>query len=177
MTTTTLTAKDFISATLRGDNMTIIDLRTQGEISTECLNNCIALPVQELNHQTLDKALVNHTEGAPVFLLCQTGKRAQMAVEKLADKKHLSLVILEGGLNAIKAAGAATNKGKKNVMCLERQVRIAAGSLVLIGVTLGFLVHANFFLIAGFVGAGLTFAGISDTCAMGMVLARMPWNQ
>ncbi len=62
-------------------------------------------------------------------------------------------------------------------MSLERQVRIAAGSLVLSGVLLGWLVHAAFLGLAGFVGAGLVFAGITDTCGMGLLLARMPWNQ
>jgi hypothetical protein len=62
-------------------------------------------------------------------------------------------------------------------MSLERQVRIAAGSLVLLGVVLGFTIHPAFFGLAGFVGAGLVFAGITDTCGMGMLLARMPWNQ
>ena len=55
-------------------------------------------------------------------------------------------------------------------------MRIAAGLLVLTGVGLGF-VHPGFFGLAGFVGAGLVFAGITDTCGMGMILARMPWNQ
>mgnify|MGYP003572779105 FL=1 len=62
-------------------------------------------------------------------------------------------------------------------MSLERQVRIAAGSLVVLGVALGFAVHPGFFGLAGFVGAGLVFAGLTDTCGMGMVLARMPWNR
>ena len=62
-------------------------------------------------------------------------------------------------------------------MSLERQVRIAAGFLVLTGVILGFTVHPGFFGLSGFVGAGLMFAGITDTCAMGMLIAKMPWNQ
>jgi hypothetical protein len=67
-------------------------------------------------------------------------------------------------------------RGKK-VVSLERQVRIAAGSLVLLGVGLGWYVHPGFFGLAAFVGAGLVFAGVTDTCGMGMLLARMPWNQ
>ena len=64
----------------------------------------------------------------------------------------------------------------KAAVSLERQVRIAAGSLVLAGVTLGLLVHPAIFGLAGFVGAGLVFSGVTDTCGMGLVLARMPWN-
>ncbi|HET6424532.1 MAG TPA: DUF2892 domain-containing protein [Planctomycetaceae bacterium] len=62
-------------------------------------------------------------------------------------------------------------------MSLERQVRIAAGSLVLIGVVLAWMVHPYLIRLSAFVGAGLVFAGITDTCGMGMLLARMPWNQ
>ena len=65
----------------------------------------------------------------------------------------------------------------KETMSLERQVRIAAGSLVLVGVLGGTLMHPYFYGLSGFVGAGLVFAGVTDTCAMGMMLARMPWNK
>jgi len=67
-------------------------------------------------------------------------------------------------------------RGKKTIS-LERQVRIAAGSLVVLGVVLGWLIHPGLSGIAAFVGAGLVFAGVTDTCGMAMVLAKMPWNQ
>ena len=67
--------------------------------------------------------------------------------------------------------------GGSRVISLERQVRIAAGSLVLLGVALGLLVHPAFIGLAAFVGAGLVFAGVTDWCGMGLLLARMPWNQ
>lgn len=63
------------------------------------------------------------------------------------------------------------------VMSLERQVRIAAGSLVFIGVALGWFVHRGFFAVPAFVGAGLVFAGLTDFCGMGLLLAKMPWNR
>ena len=66
--------------------------------------------------------------------------------------------------------------GRKSIW-LERQVRIAAGSLVVLGALLGWLVHPAFVGLSAFVGAGLVFAGVTDTCGMGMVLARMPWNR
>jgi hypothetical protein len=62
-------------------------------------------------------------------------------------------------------------------MSLERQVRIAAGSLVLLGVALGAFVSQWLYGLSAFVGAGLVFAGLTDTCGMGMLLARMPWNR
>jgi hypothetical protein len=86
------------------------------------------------------------------------------------------VINIEGGTNACIVAGLPVVRGKKAIS-LERQVRIAAGLLVLLGVILGWLVHPAFFGLAAFVGAGLVFAGVTDTCGMGMILARMPWNQ
>ncbi len=85
------------------------------------------------------------------------------------------MVNVEGGTLAWDQAGYPVIRGRK-VMSLERQVRIAAGSLVLTGIGLSFL-HPWLLGISAFVGAGLVFAGITDTCGMGMILARMPWNQ
>jgi len=100
-----------------------------------------------------------------------------MALDKLDSGQHSELIIIEGGLNALKAAGAKTIIGSKKTISLERQVRIAAGALTLLGVVLGFTLSSSFFALSAFVGAGLMFAGITDTCGMGMVLARMPWNR
>jgi rhodanese-related sulfurtransferase len=99
-----------------------------------------------------------------------------MACERLAAAGVASVVNVEGGTLAWEKAGLPVVRGKK-AMSLERQVRIAAGSLVLIGTVLGAFVHPYALGLAGFVGAGLVFAGITDTCGMGMLLARMPWNQ
>ena len=87
-----------------------------------------------------------------------------------------NVVNVEGGTQAWDGAGLPVIRGKKS-MSLERQVRIAAGFLVVLGTILGWLVHPGFYGISAFVGAGLVFAGITDTCGMGMVLAKMPWNQ
>lgn len=112
----------------------------------------------------------------PVVLVCRSGKRAEQARQKLANAGCESLSVLEGGVLAWEQAGLPVKRGKA-VISLERQVRIVAGLLILTGVSLGFLVHPGFFGLAAFVGAGLTFAGISDWCGMGMLLAKMPWNQ
>ena len=74
------------------------------------------------------------------------------------------------------SAGLPVVRGK-SAMSLERQVRIAAGFLALLGALFGFFVHPNYFGLSAFVGAGLMFAGITDTCGMAMLIARMPWNQ
>jgi rhodanese-related sulfurtransferase len=84
--------------------------------------------------------------------------------------------VVEGGTLAWIEAGLPVTRGTAKVISLERQVRIAAGALVLTGVLLGWFVHPPFFGLAGFVGAGLVFAGITDFCGMGLLLAKLPWN-
>ena len=96
-----------------------------------------------------------------------------MAAEKLDG--HPRIVVVEGGTEAWVDSGLPVVRGKKAVS-LERQVRIAAGALVLIGSILT-LVNSYFLVLPAFVGAGLVFAGVTDTCGMGMLLAKMPWNQ
>jgi hypothetical protein len=86
------------------------------------------------------------------------------------------VVNIEGGTLACVEAGLPVVRGKKAIS-LERQVRIAAGLLVVTGSALGYFVSPYWIGLAAFIGAGLAFAGITDTCAMGMMLARMPWNQ
>jgi rhodanese-related sulfurtransferase len=111
-----------------------------------------------------------------VVLVCRSGKRAEQARRKLAAAGCGNLAVLEGGVTAWEQAGLPVKRGKA-VLSLERQVRIAAGLLVLAGVVLGFLVHPGFFGLSAFVGAGLTFAGLTDWCGMAQLLAKMPWNQ
>ena len=86
------------------------------------------------------------------------------------------IAVIEGGMDAWLAAGFPVVRGR-TTLPLERQVRIAAGSLVLVGVLLGFLLHPGGFAISAGVGCGLIFAGLTGWCGMGMFLARMPWNK
>lgn len=155
----------------------ILDVRTPAEVNTEALKNCIHIPLHELTAERLENELIKRNQQAStVYLLCQSGKRAEAAANQLHGKIAQNICILEGGMNAVKQANIPLQVAANPVMSLERQVRIAAGSLVMIGVGLGYLIHPGFYGLAGFVGAGLTFAGITDTCAMGMLIARMPWN-
>jgi tetrahydrodipicolinate N-succinyltransferase len=85
--------------------------------------------------------------------------------------------VVEGGTELWAAAGLPTEGTGRKVISIERQVRIGAGSLVLTGLILGFLFHPAFFALSAFIGAGLVFAGITDWCGMGLLLARAPWNR
>ena len=148
----------------------LLDVRTPAEFGEIHIEGSELMPLDRLDPDRLkgtDKDCV---------VVCRTGKRAAQAKEKLEAGGCERLMILEGGVQAWEQAGLPVNRGKA-VMSLERQVRIAAGLLVLIGVALGNWVHPACYGIAAFVGAGLTFAGITDWCGMGMLLARAPWNQ
>src|SRR5690606_9040927 len=102
--------------------------------------------------------------------------RGQQACERFLAAGYSNVVNVQGGTLACIEAGLPIVRGKQ-AMSLERQVRVAAGLLVLLGVILAWLVHPVFISLAAFVGAGLVFAGLTDTCGMGMLLAKMPWNR
>ena len=118
----------------------------------------------------------NGTKDDPLYMICRSGSRGRQACEKFLAAGYHNVVNVEGGTLAWERAGLPVVRGKKAIS-LERQVRIAAGSLVVLGTALGAFVHPGFLGLAAFVGAGLVFAGITDTCGMGMLLARMPWNR
>ena len=149
----------------------LVDVRTPAEFGQAHAPGATLLPLSDIN----DKAVSDLSAGKPVYLMCQSGKRARQAAEKIEKAGVNAVSVIDGGMNAWEAAGLPVQRGR-TMMSLERQVRIAAGILVLSGVVLGYFVHPLFYALSGFVGAGLIFAGITDTCGMGLILARMPWN-
>jgi len=158
-----------------GQAVELIDVRTPVEFREVHADLARNLPLD-----ALDPAAILHSRSAvadqPLYVICRTGNRGKQACEKLLAAGHDNVVNVEGGTLAWAEAGLPVVRGKKAIS-LERQVRIAAGSLVLLGALLGWLVHPVFVGLSAFVGAGLVFAGITDTCGMGLLLARMPWNQ
>ena len=118
----------------------------------------------------------NGSKNEPLYLICRSGGRGRQACEKFLAAGFTNIINVDGGTLACVECGLPLVRGQK-MMSLERQVRIAAGSLVLLGALLGWLVHPAFVGLSAFVGAGLVFAGVTDTCGMGLMLARMPWNQ
>lgn len=156
-------------------NVDLIDVRTPVEF-----REVHATPARNVPLDSLDPSVVidqrNGNSEEPLYVICKSGNRGASACEKFIRAGCTNVVNVEGGTQAWEEAGLPVVRGKK-AMSLERQVRIAAGMLVVISVLLGWLVHPAFLGLAGFVGSGLIFAGITDTCGMGMLLARMPWNQ
>ena len=113
-----------------------------------------------------------------IIFHCQAGKRTSNNADKLAAiAAPAEIFLLEDGIDGWKRAGLPVAVNKSQPLPLMRQVQIAAGGLILIGVVLGYTVNSGFFLLSGFVGAGLLFAGISGFCGMARLLDKMPWNQ
>jgi rhodanese-related sulfurtransferase len=157
----------------------LVDLRTAAEAKAESLPNCLHIPLHELTAERLEREIaLSGKTPERIYLVCQTGRRAELAIEQLAGQAPAELYILDGGIEACKKNNIALNQATtKKVIPLERQVRIVAGALVFSGVVLGLLIHPIFLGLSAFVGAGLVFAGITDKCAMGLLIAKMPWNR
>lgn len=156
------------------EDIELIDVRTPVEF-----REVRATPARNVPLDSLDPAEVMEGRSdpqKPLHVICKSGARGAKAQQKFLDAGFENVVNVEGGTEAWAAAGLPVVRGKK-AMSLERQVRIVAGFLVLVGALLAIFVDARFAAISAFVGAGLMFAGITDTCGMGMLLAKMPWNQ
>lgn len=168
----TVSAVEAVQHVKAGGATSVIDVRTGAEFEGEHIAGSRLISLDELNRRAHDVRMVP----APRLLLCRTGSRAETARQRL-EKLHIGgLTVIEGGIEAFRTAGGATEKGRAR-MSIERQVRIGAGALSLIGVALGAAVHPGFLGIAAFVGAGLVFAGLTDWCGMGLLLAKAPWNR
>ena len=150
----------------------MIDVRTPAEYQEVHVEGSYLLPLHELSRERVEAL---EADGKALLLMCRSGKRAAQAQKELAGL-GIAATVVEGGIEGWMQEDQPVNRGRK-VISLERQVRIAAGSLVLLGVGLSFAFGTGWLGLSAFVGAGLVFAGITDTCGMGMMLARMPWNQ
>jgi rhodanese-related sulfurtransferase len=153
----------------------LIDVRTPVEYREFHVAAARNVPLDKLDPAALMQARTGSKE-EPLYVICRSGSRGRQACEKFLAAGFTNVINVEGGTLAWAECGLPVMRGKKAIS-LERQVRIAAGLLVLLGALLGWLVHPAFVALSAFVGAGLIFAGVTDTCGMGLFLARMPWNQ
>ena len=158
-----------------GEKLHLLDVRTPSEHAEVHVPGVELVPLDRLDADGL--AVKGFARNEPVFLFCRTGSRAKQAAQQLEKSGFSQCHVVEGGTVAWAEAGLPVNRGTTTVMSLERQVRIAAGAIVLAGALLAQFVAPAFIWLSGFVGAGLMFAGITDTCAMGMLISKLPWNQ
>jgi rhodanese-related sulfurtransferase len=174
MSTVTITPRQLYDLAQSGTTVDLIDVRTPAEFREIHVPFARNLPLDQLDPAGM--ARERNGAAGTLHVICRSGNRAKQACDKLAAAGLRGVVNVEGGTSAWDAAGLPVVRGKKAIS-LERQVRIAAGLLVLIGAVLGYFVHPWWIGLSAFVGAGLIFAGVTDTCGMAFLLGRMPWNQ
>jgi rhodanese-related sulfurtransferase len=151
----------------------LLDVRTPAEFENAHIAGAYNVPLDTLaDHAAEIRTAVTH----PIVLVCQSGQRARRAEAALAAAGRPQLHVLDGGLAGWIAAGLPVRRGRAKVS-LERQVRMTAGALAATAGLLAVFVHPLFGLGAAAIGGGLVFAGVSDTCAMGMLLTRLPYNR
>ena len=160
------------AAELMRKGAVLIDVREADEHARERIPSARNHPLSQLDAQNPvrpgDAVLIFH---------CRSGARTQANSDRLAASNDCETFILEGGIDAWKKAGLPVALDRRQPIEIMRQVQIAAGSLILIGVVLGYLANPLFYLLSAFVGAGLTVAGVTGFCGMARLLAVMPWNR
>ncbi len=168
----TITPKNLNEKQAAGESLVLIDVRTPAEFGEVHVPFALNVPLDRITPEAVRDA----AKGAPVYVICRSGQRAKNACEQLAKGGVEALTLVEGGTQGWLDSGLDAVRGKKAIS-LERQVRIAAGALVVVGSALAWFVHPWWLGLPAFVGAGLVFAGVTDSCGMAMILAKMPWNQ
>lgn len=157
--------------TRSGARPVLIDVRTIGEFGAGHVPGAIHMPMEEA-----ESRLDDIPTDVPVVLLCQTGSRASVVCDLIQHERSNSMV-LEGGTDAWVGAGRPTVCSRRTRWSIDRQVRLVAGLLVLSGTLLSLLAAPAWVYVAMFIGAGLTFSGITNYCGMAALFAKMPWNQ
>jgi rhodanese-related sulfurtransferase len=155
-----------------GQDVRLLDVRTPAEFETAHIPGSYNVPLDTLRENR--EEIVTHLD-AGIVLVCRSGQRAAQAERALAGAGLPNVRVLTGGMLAWERTGADVVRGRTRWE-LERQVRLVAGSLVLLGILLSLVVPgAKWFSAA--IGGGLVFAALSNTCAMGMLLSKLPYNR
>jgi rhodanese-related sulfurtransferase len=152
----------------------LVDIRERAEYLREQIPDARSLPLADI----MAGKTIEATERQHIIFHCSAGMRtAQNASVLMKAASPATALLMAGGINAWKSANLPTIEDKKQPLPIVRQVQIVAGTLILIGVGLGYTIDSRLFLLSGFVGAGLLFAGVSGLCGMASLLLKMPWNR
>ena len=152
----------------------LLDVRTPSEFAARRAVGARNIPLDTIPATVASGKL---PKDITICVLCEKGGRAAIAADHLLKAGHHDVHVVTGGTEAWASEGLPLEGTGRNSISIERQVRIGAGILVLTGIILGFLIHPAFFGLSAFIGAGLVFAGVTDWCGMGLLLARAPWNR
>ncbi len=172
----TITPADLACLQDAGQPIELIDVRTGVEYRQVHARGARLVSLDRLQPAAIVDALPPEQKTQPIYLICKSGQRAAKAAERFRAAGITSAIVVEGGTAAWESAGLPVVRGQAG-MSLERQVRIAAGLLILLGIVLARWVWPWFIGLSAFVGAGLILAGVTDWCGMGLMLAKMPWNR
>ena len=170
--TTTIDAAALRRVLASGRPVRLLDVRTPGEFAAGHIDGAVNIPLDQL--RAVAGRLADPSLG-DLVVICQAGGRAAKACAVLAEAGHRGPVLLIGGMNAWRGAGGS-HEELRGRWSLERQVRFVAGSIVFLSVAASIAWEPARF-VAGMVGAGLVVASITNTCAMGMMLAKLPYNR
>lgn len=168
---------DVGQAHARHTEFSIVDVRTPGEYASGHLPGALNVPLDRIGRSLPE--LRRAAEDKELLLVCASGTRSQNAARTLAGH-GIAATSLTGGTSAWSAQGHPLDypaEGPRRVWAMERQVRLTAGSLVLLGLLLGLLVHPAFELLSAGIAGGLVFSALTDTCGMAVVLGRLPFNR
>ena len=165
-----ITVSELRASAKRGLGAQWVDVRSASEYASGHLPGAVNIPLEQI-----EARLDDLRRDFPVLLICQSGTRARIA-GRVLELCREDVTILDGGTNAWIKAGLPVVVNAKTRWSLERQVRLAAGILVLLGAILATSVNPRWLYLSGFVGLGLTFAGLTDFCPMAVLLGKMPWN-
>ncbi|MBG0743631.1 MAG: rhodanese-like domain-containing protein [Cylindrospermopsis raciborskii KL1] len=157
---------------LENQRVHLIDVREQEEFMGEHIPGSQLLPLSKL-----DPEKISLLTGKKIVLYCHSGNRSKQAAHRLIEFGFRDFSELQGGISAWKKSGYVTNKNNNAPISIMRQVQIVAGTLVVTGTVLGVLVSPWFLILSGFIGTGLVFAGLTNTCTMAMLLKKLPYNQ
>lgn len=162
---------------LRADHpdVRVIDVRTPGEFAARHIPRSYNVPLPDLAEH---RAELTSADAGAVVVVCESGRRAGAAEAQLRAAGLTGVHVLAGGVAAWETDGLplARLEREGRPWSLERQVRLAAGALVAVTVAAS-VVWPPARYLAGAVGAGLVIAAVTDTCAMGLALARLPYNR
>jgi rhodanese-related sulfurtransferase len=164
----TVTHQELRTSLTSPESVGVLDVRSAAEFATGHIPGAVNIPMEQIETRLPD------VPAGPLVLVCEAGKRAEIVAGWLGDRKDVS--VLDGGTKAWRTASYPLVTCAPSRWTLERQVRLIAGIIVLLGTILAVLVNANWVYLAMFIGAGLTFAGATNICGMAILLAKMPWN-
>lgn len=172
----TITPAELNKLRQSGTSCALLDVRTPAEHEKIHVPGVHLVPVDDLDPEAL-AATKGFAKDKTIYILCHSGTRAERAAHKMEAKGFRDCVVVEGGTAAWAAAGLPVNQTDRQVLPLNRQVQLVAGTMALSGAVLAVSVNPAWVFLSGFVGFGLMVAGATDFCPMAILLAKMPWNQ